>query len=484
MPQLKKVRSAVAMAAMLVSASAVWATSPQGPTVSLDDTTTATAAAPAPTPPPPPPPLLSYGLEQIPTGNGSNLYQDMSNLNIVVSGFIEAGYTANFDHVAGTNNFGRIFDAENGNHIQLDQVDVSIAKAINFSDAGFRKRGWDIGGRVEVLYGMDADVIHSNGLDFYHGNSYYASGQNPYKPINQFDVDQAYVSLAMPLFDTGGVKVRLGKFVTPFGDETINPTTNPFYSHSFEFNYGIPLTHTGAVAYFSPNADWTFFGGAVLGWNQTFKATNNSPWGFLGGVNWTPQEAAFSGLTGTLNYYLGANDPNYPSSSYGDNKHYRSLTEVILAYTPPKATQWTFTSDSIWGYDGAGKTDYSAGGTPIGVSSTNWYAEEGVVSYTLNSYVTVNGRAEWYYDGNSFTVGGDLPAGTSGVSVNYGEFTIGATITPFPNSTWGKYLKLRPELREDVADKAVFQGGAAAGVSSGVGKKYQTTAAMDVIYSF
>ncbi len=474
MPQLKKVRSAVAMAAMLVSASAVWATSPQGPTVSLDDTATAPAAAPAPTPPPPPPPLLSYGLEQIPTGNGSNLYQDMNNLNIVVSGYAEVGYTANFDHVAGTNNFGRIFDAENGNHIQLDQVDVSIAKAINFSDAGFRKRGWDIGGRVEVVYGMDPDNFHSNGLDFYHGNAYYASGQNPYKPINQFDIFQAYVTLAMPIGDTGGLKVRIGKFATLLGEEyTTNVTANLFYSHSYEFNYAIPLTHTGILADYQMNADWNFWAGFVRGWNQTFKKTNNALGSFLGEIAWTPQEAALTGFSADVATVIGPEDPVYPSTAYGDNKHYRSVVELLASYNLPKMPALTLYSATDWGYDGAGYTD------SIGTHSSQWFGEAVYASYVINSYVTLNGRAEYYFDGHSTTVGGD-----PGTDVNYAEFTVGTTITPFPNSTWGKYLKLRPELREDMADKAVFQGGAAAGVSSGVGKKYQTTAAMDVIYSF
>ncbi|NNM85787.1 MAG: outer membrane beta-barrel protein [Phycisphaerales bacterium] len=479
----------LALAALMATAGVAAAASPSAPTVSLDDS--ATQAQPQAMPQSQSLPALSYGLSKVPTGNGGNLYQDMQNWGINISGFIDAGYTANFDHQAGSNIGGRVFDQENGNHLQLDQIDVSISKAIDFSNANFRKRGWDVGGKVEVLYGMDGDLIHSNGMNFYHGNNYYQNGQNPFKPINQFDVVQAYATFAVPMFDTGGLKIKAGKFVTPFGDETINPTTNPFYSHSYEFGFGIPFTQTGILAIFSPNSDWTFSAGVTRGWNNTLTKTNDTLADFLGGINWTPQEKRFQGLTATLNYSLGAQDPSYYPNDLdgdldgsglrsGDNSHYRSVTEVILTYTPPKMSQLTLTSDSLWGYDGASDiiipTGVSPGTGTVSYGPANYYAEEAVASYKLNSYVTLNGRAEWYHDGHSGTTYAIV-----GRTVNLSEFTIGATITPFPNSSWGKYLKLRPELRQDYADHPIFQTG---GGSGSTAKRYQTTAAMDVIYSF
>ncbi len=47
------------------------------------------------------------------------------------------------------------------------------------------------------------------------------------------------------LFTDGGVDAKLGQYPTPIGYEVIEPTGNPFYSHSYIFNFGIPLKHTG-----------------------------------------------------------------------------------------------------------------------------------------------------------------------------------------------------------------------------------------------
>ena len=44
--------------------------------------------------------------------------------------------------------------------------------------------------------------------------------------------------------------MKLGKFVTLEGAETIDPRTNFFYSHTYIFNFGIPFNHTGALATF------------------------------------------------------------------------------------------------------------------------------------------------------------------------------------------------------------------------------------------
>ena len=41
--------------------------------------------------------------------------------------------------------------------------------------------------------------------------------------------------------------VKVGLYPTPLGDEMIDPSTNPFYSHSYIFNFGLPLKHTGIL---------------------------------------------------------------------------------------------------------------------------------------------------------------------------------------------------------------------------------------------
>ena len=41
---------------------------------------------------------------------------------------------------------------------------------------------------------------------------------------------------------------HVGLFPTPLGYEVIDPSANPFYSHSYIFQFGLPFKHTGVLA--------------------------------------------------------------------------------------------------------------------------------------------------------------------------------------------------------------------------------------------
>jgi hypothetical protein len=111
---------------------------------------------------------------------------------------------------------GRLFDTES-NAGWLDQADLYAARAVDPT-----WRSWDLGAKVEGMYGWDARYIHANGLNFYGSDSPQPS------PDNQFDLTQAYADVTMPI--GSGARVRLGKVASPIGVESIDPTVTPFYS--------------------------------------------------------------------------------------------------------------------------------------------------------------------------------------------------------------------------------------------------------------
>src|SRR5262249_40587639 len=154
-------------------------------------------------------------------------------------------YTHNFNKPDDGINVGRVFDFEHDEPI-MDQADLTFERTVDVT-----KKQWDIGGRVEWIYGADSGLIYSNGFfDWY---------DTPRKPENQWDLNQAYVDFAIPVGN--GLLVRAGKMVTHMGYETINPNTNPFYSHTYLFGYAIPFTHTGVMAYYTINDQWSVMGG-------------------------------------------------------------------------------------------------------------------------------------------------------------------------------------------------------------------------------
>src|SRR5205085_3196495 len=122
-----------------------------------------------------------------------------------------------------------------------------------------------------------------------------ANALSPYTsnthPINQYDLTQAYVDIFVPVGN--GLTVRVGKFVTLMGNETIAPIAtvtgssgNALYSHSYNFGFGIPFTHTGVLATYAIGDKLTVNGGFSRGWEQSTN-DNNGAIDVLGGVAYT-----------------------------------------------------------------------------------------------------------------------------------------------------------------------------------------------------
>src|SRR5439155_25437769 len=86
---------------------------------------------------------------------------------------------------------GRVFDIDN-QEVLLNQIDLTFERTVDAAAAA-KDGKWNIGGKVEVIYGNDARFIHANGLDFFGGLV------SELHPENQFDAVQAYVDVAVPL---------------------------------------------------------------------------------------------------------------------------------------------------------------------------------------------------------------------------------------------------------------------------------------------
>jgi len=413
----------LAVSVLLASAGLAMADGGKASYLTLDPAVATAEDAGAPTTP------LMMGLDKI------GAAKPLSSLNLNIYGFVDSGYTFNTDHHSGQFNVGRVFDAEIPNRYQLDQIDLTIERTI------VDKKKFDVGGKIEMIYGTDARFTHSNGMEF--GNGDVNSGTSPtLSPQYQFDLVQAYVDVNAPIGN--GLNFRLGKFVTPMGFETINPTTNPFYSHSYLFNFAIPFTNTGALASYQLNDQVNLSAGVVRGWDQSLEDNNGSPSG-IAGITYTPNKQ----WSVTVNAICGP-------ENFGDTGHYRTGVDPVLIYTP--TDKWTFTADADYTYDG---------GADAGTQA-DWYGVALYAGYAINDYVTANGRGEWFHDGDGVRLG-------TGTSTNVFEATLGLNIKPFPKDPWGSNLKIRPEARYDYCEDPIFVGGT---------DRNQVTLAVDLIVTF
>jgi hypothetical protein len=172
-----------------------------------------------------------------------------------------------------------------------------------------------------------------------------------------------------------GVKLRAGKMVTHMGYETINPTTNPLFSHSYLFGFAIPFTHTGAMAFYKLSDEVTVMGGFSRGWEQSLEDSNDSL-DALAQVMWTVNDKftlIFSNTTG-------------PEAA-GNNSDYRTVFDVIATYQLRPDLQLALNGD--YGYE----SDAAANG-----GDAQWFGMAGYATQKLNDNLSATGRLEWFDD--------------------------------------------------------------------------------------
>jgi hypothetical protein len=393
------------------------------------DTAAPTAGAPVLADAAPEMPLMN-GLDKLGIGGL------MESAGINAYGYVEVGYSydATVPHnLTGPKQFpGNLifFPGPDKNKFILDQVDLTLERLVDATKGKF-----DIGFRVEAYYGRDAVFTHSNGI--LDNTNKDGSGED-----QQLDLEQAYLTFAIPV--GSGLTVKAGKFDTLLGYETINPTSNAFYTHSYLFSYAVPFTQTGVLGSYTLNDQWAVTAGITRGWNQSTSDNNGEP-DFLGQAVWTFSSAWT--LTGNL---------SVGPQAFKDNKDYFVVPEIISQYKVSDAL--SLNGDFVYGFAN---------------NIAQWAGAAGYVDYTLNKQLTPNLRVEFYHDGHGATTGaGD------GSDVNYWEFTANLEITPVPDDQYLQWLKIRPEVRYDIADQGAFDFNGTSGKSS------QLTFAVDATYQF
>jgi hypothetical protein len=383
---------------------------------------------------------------------------------IHLSAQIEAGVTGNPD--GPKNNFGQLF-TDKPNTVLLNQILLTANKPLDPKATDF-----DWGFKLQGMYGSDARYTQFLGE---------LNRVNP-NDRNQLDVVEANVLFHLPVLFDGGVDIKAGQYSTPIGFETIDPSTNPFYSHSYIFNFGIPLKHTGILTTSHVSSLLDVYLGVDTGVNTTFGplGDNNSAIGFIGGVNLTMMDGNLTVLALT---HIGPENASRALSPAGFNAdgYYRYLNDIIITYKA--TTELTFVTELNWirdDFDGIGTSGVPKTANGLGIAQ--------YVAYTLSDTITLNGRAELYRDDNNFFVAAYqqnssfIPAEqgfTAGVgalhATTYGALTAGVTYKPagLPDVISG--LLSRPEIRwdTDLGGARAFEG-----------NNSQVTIASDVVLTF
>ena len=356
----------------------------------------------------------------------ANLGEWASSIKLDFQG--DVGITVNPASPSNRQNFGRLFD-DAANRPLLNQALVTLHR-----DVDPKATSPDVGFKLQLMYGSDARIVHTLGVfdQLIHDR-------------NQLDIVEANISVRLPDLFANGLDIKAGIYPTPLGAELIDPKTNPFYSHSYIFNYGLPYKHTGALATAHVSDLIDLYFGIDSGTNVAIGYgtgdNNNRPGGIAGiGFNMLDGKLTVLALS-----HMGPE--NSKRNTPFANSAMRYYNDVSLVW---KTTdKLTLTTEGNYVKDD-------------GVRAEAWGITQ-YASYALTDTVTLNGRAEIFRDNTNFFVSNPVgyldyvaaERGTFGRFITapkpttYSEFTAGLTYKPSWVPSQLSTLLVRPEIRYD-----------------------------------
>lgn len=218
-----------------------------------------------------------------------------------LSGFVDVGYNYNLNGQP-TNPY-RSFD-DKSNTITLQNAKLGID--------GKLENG--VGYKVDLMYGHDAALVNAT-EDF-----------SPTAPDLQFNLQQAYLTMACPLTGAG---ISLGKFVTPFGVEVVEAKDNFNISRGLLFGYAVPFSHTGLKADKGfADGKYTATVGLVNGWDN-MQDNNKGKTGIAQiGTTVLPKTSILLGGA------YGAEQDTPDAGDQGTQGNGRLLVDAIVKVTP------------------------------------------------------------------------------------------------------------------------------------------------------
>ncbi len=237
--------------------------------------------------------------------------------------------------------------------------------------------GWDIGGRVDLLFGTDHRFTQARGLET-HGDG---SDRWNSRRFYGLAMPQAYVDVG-----SGDFSLRMGHFFTIIGHEVVAAPDNFFYSHAYTMQYGEPFTHSGILAGYAVSDLLSVSAGFGRGWDNW--EDNNNELSFLGGVT----ASSHDGNT-TLAFALSSGSED----DYGSFN--RNMYSIVLTHQCTENLRYVLQHD--YGVDENGFL-----GPGAIIDSAEWHGINQYLIYDLNACWSFGLRFEWFRDADGARVGG------------------------------------------------------------------------------
>lgn len=313
----------------------------------------------------------------------------------------------------------------------LHQAWLYAEKAIDTSN------GFDIGGRIDYVYGVDAQDTQAFGTDPRGWDNSWDHG------IYGHALPQAYLQAGY-----GDLSVQVGHFFTAIGQEVIPAPDNFFYSHTYTRYHSEPFTHAGAVASYALDENVSVFGGYTLGWDSGFDDNGDN---YIGGFTSTLNDYA----TFTYATTIG----RFNERRFNDVAERGYMHSLVLNTGLTSNLRYIFHSDFL-------DTEDASGAVVRQTFDISQY-----LLYTINDCWTAGTRFEWYNQEGVFLNQQQPPGAGPGLiqESNFYALTLGVNYKPHAN------VLVRPEIRWDWDEDEL------AGLDAG---ERQTTFGIDTILLF
>jgi hypothetical protein len=333
---------------------------------------------------------------------------------IDVRGWIDAGFTWNPDNPVNRFN-GPVAYNDRANELDMNQLYFIVERVTKTDECN----PWDVGGRVDMLYGTDRRFPTAFGWD------------------DEWNLGHRFYGLVMPqLYGDMAVNnfvFRTGHFLAPCGYESVMAPENFFYSHSYSFLYGQPTTLTGGMAIYKVNDRLSFNGGLDTGWNNWTNPNDHTH--VMGGWNWTScDEKRTLAVEGFV----------------GDQVVGSTRSHVCIVFTQKLGCKWRYALETNFAYDPALIAVPGVAG-PGTRKHADWNGCSNYLIYDINDCWSWGMRYELFNDDDGAVVAqvGPPPAGP--VPSNYSALTVGLNYKP------NKNVVVRTEMRYDHTTAPVFE---------------------------
>lgn len=334
----------------------------------------------------------------------------------------------------------------------VDKISLNAERTVDPAKCVF-----DLGFRLEGIWGYDARFIHSNGLGDTQTGRY------------QLDPLQMYFDVALPGLPA---RIRAGKWIELAGFEHFSANIygafadpmRALYSYSYQFLYAEPGTQTGVLGTYVLNPQWTLDLGFTRGWNQSTRDANAPYLDILGRITYVPTDR-------TSVVFVMTSGPEFPAGAGrglppGDKGHWWTALDLVVTHKVTDKLSLGLGTDVVMTPDLPETLGYPEG-------SKAWGGVAGYASYAVNRFSTINSRVEWFNDSSD-----GYCTGTA-TGANYFEATLGVAIKPFPSDKILSQLLVRPEIRYDGSSHRVFNTG-----DNRMGEKGELTISADVLFMF